>query len=183
MAIEIETKLKVFSLDAIRSRLASLGAGWVGRLKQTDGYFDDPGRNLQQGDKCLRLRQQTDGHQERTVLTFKGPKQPADIKQRTEIEIDVNDRHAARQLINALGYDLSITVRKRRELWRYRECLVSLDMVAGLGAFVEIEGPDSGTILAVQQDLGLSDLTHVRDSYAGLLADLHGNLPDPTRTP
>jgi len=38
-----------------------------------------------------------------------------------------------------------------------------------IGKFVEIEGPDEQIIADVQRSLGLSDLPHIKKSYAGLI--------------
>ena len=46
---------------------------------------------------------------------------------------------------------------------------VALDELPLLGAFVEIEGPDSDTIGQVQAMLGLADVPHTADSYACLI--------------
>jgi len=50
-----------------------------------------------------------------------------------------------------------------------------------LGAFVEIEGPDSDTIARVQAMLGLSDVSHVMASYACLIAERLSQLAVQTR--
>jgi len=42
---------------------------------------------------------------------------------------------------------------------------VALDELPLVGVFVEIEGPDSRTILRVQELLGLSHVAHTKDSY------------------
>ena len=46
---------------------------------------------------------------------------------------------------------------------------MALDELPLLGVFVEIEGPDSRTILQVQEMLGLSRVPHIMDSYATLI--------------
>ena len=46
---------------------------------------------------------------------------------------------------------------------------MALDELPLVGTFVEIEGPDSGTIAHVQEILGLSRVPHTMDSYASLI--------------
>ena len=41
MALEIEAKLKIDSLDAVAEKLDSLGAEFVGEQIQRDYYFED----------------------------------------------------------------------------------------------------------------------------------------------
>ena len=69
-----------------------------------------------------------------------------------------------------MGYDKVLAFDKRRRLWRLHDCEVALDELPLLGTFVEIEGPDSRTILQVQEMLGLSHVPHTMDSYASLIA-------------
>jgi len=174
MGTEIEAKLKVESLTEVEQRLQAVGAEFVAEQNQSDAYYDDPVRALAGGDRCLRVRlrvrrQQTADRQE-VVLTYKGPKQRDDFKKRLELEVLVSDGETLEQILTELGYQRTITVKKRRRLWRQGDCLVALDDVAGLGQFVEIEGPDDRAIKAVQKGLGLDGVMHIRKGYAHLLA-------------
>jgi adenylate cyclase class IV len=45
-----------------------------------------------------------------------------------------------------------------------------LDQLPLLGDFVEIEGPDEEKIATAQEKLGLSDLSHIAEGYASLVA-------------
>lgn len=161
---EIEAKLKVDSLEAVERRLGACGATFLGEIVQTDAYFDTVARDLTRGDKCLRREKA--GQRERLILAYKGPKQPDDYKKRVEVEVEVSDGEAAEVLLVALGYDKALAFNKRRRLWRLRDCEVALDELPLLGTFVEIEGPDSRTILQVQEMLGLSHVPHTMKSYA-----------------
>jgi adenylate cyclase class 2 len=169
MHVEIEAKLKVDSLDEVEARLAECGASPAGEVVQTDWYFDTADRELTHGDKCLRLRSEKAESHERLVLAYKGPKQTDDYKKRQEAEVQVNDAAATEVLLAGLGYHKELAFNKRRRLWHLRGCEVALDELPMLGAFVEIEGPDSDTIAQVQAMLGLSDLPHTAVSYADLI--------------
>ena len=68
MCIEIEAKLKVDSLAEIREKLSGAGAKFLEERVQTDSYFDDAGRTLTKTDKCLRLRCQRVGSNEKNIL-------------------------------------------------------------------------------------------------------------------
>jgi adenylate cyclase class 2 len=136
---------------------------------QTDIYFDTPEGQLTRSDECLRLRHDRTGARERLILGYKGPKQRDDYKRRTELEIEVSDAETAEALLAALGYGKALAFDKRRRLWRLDDCEVALDELPLLGVFVEIEGPDSRTILRVQETLGLSRASHTMDSYAALI--------------
>jgi adenylate cyclase class 2 len=169
MTIEIEAKLKVDSLEQVERRLADGGGSFVRETIQTDYYFDTADRELTRTDRCLRLRSERIDGRERLILAYKGAKEPDDHKKRLEVELEVNDAAATEALLNGLGYQRALTFNKRRRLWRLRGCEVALDELPLLGAFVEIEGPSSEAISRVQALLGLSDVSHTKDSYASLI--------------
>ena len=171
MCAEIEAKLKVDSLPEIAEKLDGLGAVFLEEQSQQDYYFDDKNRTLTKTDRCLRLRQQRVGEDEKVLLTYKGAKEKSNFKKRQEIEIEVPDIGLAEQLLLALGYEKALVFEKSRQVWRLGQCDVALDEVPLLGSFVEIEGPDSGKIADVQKNLGLANLPHIGQSYAFLMAE------------
>jgi adenylate cyclase class 2 len=167
--IEIETKIKVESLDEIAARLDALGAKLLYELSQTDTYFDDQAGTLFASDCGLRLRKQADGENQKVILTYKGPKQKSHFKSRTEIEIEVSDFEVAAELLIALGFKKSLVFEKRRWLWQISECMVCLDELPLLGSFIEIEAPGEQQITEALQKLQLADLSHINESYAHLI--------------
>ncbi len=166
---EIEAKLKVDSLAAIEARLRKCAAIFLRETVQTDVYFDTADRRLTRSDECLRLRCERVDQRERLILGYKGPKQQDDYKKRAEIEVEVCDAGAMESLLAGLGYGKALAFDKRRRLWQLDQCEVALDELPLLGAFVEIEGPDSGAIARVQEILGLSHIPHTMESYASLI--------------
>lgn len=176
MYIEIETKLKVESLDDVRHKLVELGAEFLDEQLQRDYYFDDGNRTLTKGDKCIRLRQEVSGDSKRFFLTYKGAKEKGQFKKRQEINIEVKDLDATEKLLAALGYRKALIVEKKRRIWRFCDCIVALDRLPLLGNFVEIEGPADEKIAEAQEVLGLAHLSHIAESYASLMATkLHIN--------
>lgn len=171
MCTEIEAKLKVDSLQEITDTLTALGAEFLQEQTQTDYYFDDGSATLTNTDRCLRLRRQLTGRDERTFLTYKGAKEKDELKKRREIEFEVTDADSAEKLLLEIGYERALVVEKNRRLWRLHQCSVALDELPLLGNFVEIEGPDNQTITDVQRELGLTDLPHIPRSYASLIAE------------
>ena len=169
MSIEIEAKLKVDSLREIKSRLVELGAEFLEEQFHKDTYFDDTGDTLKNSDRCLRLRRQRVGQNEKILLTYKGAKEKDNFKKRQEIEIEVQNGDAVEKLLSALGYKRALTIEKTRRTWRLADCVVALDDLPVLGSFVEIEGPDDKRIADAQKNLGLADLPHILESYALLV--------------
>jgi len=170
MCTEIEAKLKVDSLEEIERKLSELGAEFLAEQLQTDYHFDDADTTLTKTDRCLRLRKQMVEKSESFFLTYKSAKEKSNLKKRQEIEFEISDADSARKLLSGLGYVQALIVEKKRRLWQLGDCEVSLDQLPLLGDFVEIEGPDEEKIATVQKSLGLTDLPHITESYASLVA-------------
>ena len=170
MCTEIEAKLKVDSLQEIVEKLTELGAEFLAEQRQKDYYFDDVNATLTKTDRCLRLRRQLTGRNEKIFLTYKGAKEKDKFKRRQEIEIEVGDADSAAKLLSALGYEKALVFEKRRRVWQLSQCKVALDEVPLLGSFVEIEGPSDEKIADAQRNLGLANLPHIEESYASLVA-------------
>jgi len=181
MSIEIEAKLKVASHDAVRAKLAALGAECVGRVLETNYIFDSADRKLLAADAGLRVRtyHTEDGRCRPATLTFKGPRQDTALKSREQRQTSVSDAEAAIGILAALGFVEAVRFEKRRETWRYGSCKVELDELPYLGCYVEIEGPDEQAIRQVQEALELGELNHEPESYIALLVGhcRHHGLP------
>jgi len=169
MNIEIEAKLKVESLEDVKCKLVELGAEFLEEQLQEDCYFDDENKTLAKGDKCLRLRRESVTGKERFFLTYKGAKEKDQFKKRREIDIEIKDLELTEKLLAALGYIRVLAFEKKRRIWRLGDCVVALDDLPLLGSFVEIEGPEDAKICHAQEDLELTDLPHIPESYASLM--------------
>ena len=173
MQIEIEAKIKVADLGEFGKRLEQLEGRLQSRVIQRDFYYDRAVEPLQAAGCGLRLRQETDhSKREKNVLCFKGPvNHDGSLKEREEIEFEVEDRGKVQKFLHALGYDLFLTFEKQRTVWLLDECLVCLDQVVELGDYIEIEGPGEQAIDDVASKLGLAGYTHIHCSYAKLLTE------------
>ena len=171
MKVEIETKLKVESLDAVAGRLDKLGAKFNGLACEMDIYFDSPDKSLIESDRGLRLRKRKLDGRESIILTYKGPRQKTRLKSRQEIEVQIDDFEAMVEMLTTLGYEKRISFEKQRRFYEFDDCLVTLDELPELGGFVEIEGPDEKRITSVAEKLNLSNIDHIDKSYAVLMAE------------
>jgi adenylate cyclase, class 2 len=172
MPVEIEAKLKVNDLSEVRERLKKIGATHVGDVMETNIFFDTDDRSLLAADQGLRLRATrslANNSAETFTVTFKGPRQHGALKSRDELEVGVTNSKDAVVLLDRLGYRTVLTFEKKRETWKMEGCLVELDELPHLGAFVEIEGPKEDAIMKVREMLHLSDRPLVRASYIALL--------------
>jgi adenylate cyclase, class 2 len=165
---EIEVKFYLNSLAALETRLLALGA----QVKQARVYeanirFDTPGGDLTRASRVLRLRQDTAAR-----LTYKGPGQTRDgVRVRQEIEFTVSDFAAARDFLEALGYEVSMMYEKYRATYQLGEVLVTLDEMP-YGPFAEIEGPSPEAVKAASDKLGLDFAAGVAESYSVLFEHL-----------
>ena len=171
MPVEIEAKMAVPDLDVIRARLRELGGRPAGRTLETNTFFDTEDRSLLASDQGLRLRRNLDRDTaaEEHVITYKGPRQHGQLKSREEVEVTVADSDAAVLLLERLGFARMLSFEKRRESWVLGGCKVELDEVPHLGSFVEVEGPAEQPVLAVREQLRLSDRPVIKSSYVALL--------------
>lgn len=177
--LEIEAKLHVAEFDDVRTRLRQAGATCVGRVLETNRFFDRPDAMLQKFGCGLRVRslQVLEGAGASPTMTFKGRMQPGPLKIRPECEVQVDDADAAASLLAQLGFVQTVSFQKRRESWRCGPCLVELDELPHIGRFVEIEGPSQGDVECVRGRLGFDAAVLERSSYLALIArhcEAHG---------
>lgn len=165
---EIEIKIHVRDLGRIEKRLFELGAVQLHpRQHEINLRFDTPERSLASKAQVLRLRQD-----DQMRLTFKGQGTAQDgVRIRQEIEFSVSDFSAARLLLEALGFQVYTAYEKYRTTFSYKNCEIVLDELP-YGSFYEIEGPDVGTVQAVNSDLGLRWGAGVALSYTELFQQL-----------
>jgi adenylate cyclase class 2 len=172
MAVEIEAKMAVEDLSVVRARLGELNAQRIGRYLETNTFFDNEDRTLLAADKGLRLRlkRNVETGDEDHIITFKGPRQHGALKSREEVELAVEGSAETTRLLECLGFKKMLSFEKRRESWKLDGCSVELDELPYLGTYVEIEGPDEPTIMALRQKLNLGQRTLIKTGYIALLS-------------
>lgn len=184
---EVEVKVPA-DHDAVRERLAAVGAESLGMVTQRDTYYDAPHRSFAETDEALRIRRI---HEEVTAdapgetrVTYKGPLVDAASKTRREHETGVDDGETMDSLLGALDFEPAAVVEKERERFGLGEYTVTLDAVTDLGEFVEVE-TESANVEAAREgafelvrDLGFDPDDQIRTSYLGLLLDERHGAPD-----
>jgi adenylate cyclase class 2 len=162
---EVEQKFRIEDVAVVEQRLQSLGATPLAAIEQVDTYFAHPARDFSKTDEAFRLRRV--GAQ--NFVTYKGPKIDATTKTRREIELPLPEGkgYAAqfRSLVEALGFRVVADVSKVRRTtdlsWEGETIEVSLDDVADVGQYVELE-------LVVSE----SEVPTARDRIASLASRL-----------
>ncbi|MBN1908479.1 MAG: class IV adenylate cyclase [Pirellulales bacterium] len=187
MKYEVEQKFPVPDLADIETALAGLGVEILGVKIEVDRYFNHPARDFGETDEAFRLRRTETGSGEPTNrITYKGPKVDQTTKTRKELDLPLPDGketfEAFAGLLETLGFVPVGEVHKERRKahveWEGRTVEVSLDLIARLGTFVELElvvPPEEldaarATIASLAAHLSLT--TSERRSYLNLLMDL-----------
>ena len=168
---EIEVKFYMPHLEDIRKRVLDQGGQLiVQRLLERNTRFDTHDDRLRANHEVLRLRQD-----DRITLTYK---QSHSAEERTEVELEVDDFHTARSLLQSLGYKVVFIYEKYRETFTLDQTKVMLDELP-FGCFVEIEGPSLIEIEQAAISLGLEWEDRIKSSYLDLFFSLrqHINLP------
>ena len=134
--LEIELKVKVSSLEPIRTSLLGKGAVCSGRIHEHDIYYNAPHRDFGVTDEAVRVRYTND----HAVVTYKGAKiKKFGLKAREELNTAVESGEVFEKMLDRLGFLKTTEVNKWRENFRYSGAAISLDEVDELGTFVEIE--------------------------------------------
>ncbi len=136
MPQEIEAKFYVSDLSAIERCLQDAGARCLHmRTYEINLRFDTPDGELRRQGRVLRLRRDR-----QAWLTYKAGRKIEDgLHRREEIEFQVSDFDAARQFLEALGYEVQFVYEKYRTVYLLGTIEIMLDELP-YGDFVEIEG-------------------------------------------
>ena len=128
MRKNIEVKARCADLAAARRAARQIGARRQGLLLQTDTYF-----NVRRG--RLKLREIRGERAE--LIWYQRPNRAA-ARDSDYVIVPVADP-AALKMALCLGLGMRSVVKKRRELWMYRNVRIHLDQVEQLGSFIELE--------------------------------------------
>ena len=143
MALEIEIKVKVPSLNFIRENLLKNGATLIADQDEHDLYYNAPDRDFAVTDEALRIRylaNQICGKEMPPNVTYKGPKVGREgFKSREEIIVDLSSAEDYCLILERLGFHLTAEVVKHREMYQCTDAIVTLDNLPSVGMFSEIE--------------------------------------------
>jgi len=178
---EVELKFPIDDADDVTLAILARGARRGTVVRQSDLYFQHPGRDFRQTHEALRLRKTDDGLR----ITYKGPVIDSRTKMRRELELPISgdreDFERWRELLIILGFEPVRGVAKTRALydlkWEGRNLELAVDAVDDLGTFLEIESmahdadrnAARDAILRLADNLGLKNSE--RRSYLQLLME------------
>ena len=128
----VELKARYEDLGKARALLS--GAEPVGTFRQTDTYFS-------LGERRLKLRA-FEGRKEGQLVYYERPDRGG-VKDSLVLLADLPDAAAVLDILRR-AFPVLAEVRKTREVYRLEGVQVHLDVVAGLGRFIEFEKVVSG---------------------------------------
>ena len=204
---EIEVKLHIADLNALRTKLRRLGANATPRVFERNILYDTPASELSETGRILRIRIETPVSGRRTVeraakarssagkraqsrgiLTYKAPISPAldaslasRYKARKEIEIEFRPANNLETILAAIGLRSGFRYEKFRTSYRLRrlpDLHLDLDETP-LGNYLELEGSPAAIDRAALL-LGFSPQEYITASYWDLhVADSRGRNVSP----
>jgi predicted adenylyl cyclase CyaB len=168
MAQNVEIKVAVPDLEALRLAVERIGARWSETQEQIDRYYVMA--------RAERVKLRTINGQAAQMIRYTRPETAAARTSTYEISPVRDD--AASQCLVPKGPPV-VTVRKRREIWLRDNVRFHLDRVEGLSTFLELEAVvdamhDEAACRAQVDEivaaLGLDPARFIRASYADLLS-------------
>jgi adenylate cyclase class 2 len=181
---EIEIKLHVPDLRAMRRTLAHLGAQAHGRIFESNTLYDTSDSRLRTSGRLIRLRVETRTNTRttrasapsRVVLTYKAPivgrtkpRTSRRYKEREEIEVEVANSADLARILAGLGLRPGFRYEKFRTKYTMKNLpRLELDLdETPAGIFLELEGPTRQIDRAARL-LGYSRSDYECRSYAEL---------------
>lgn len=122
----VEFKAELRDLPLARSICKAIKATWVGELQQTDTYFRIAAGRLK--------KRETVGEEAEFIFYDRANRTRPKISQFTIY----SEQHALERF-GTSPLPIWLVVKKKRELWLYRNVRIHLDQVEGLGTFLEFE--------------------------------------------
>jgi adenylate cyclase, class 2 len=171
---EIEIKILGIDRGSLEEKLISLGAEKIFDDEIHALYYDFPDDAIRRKGCTLRLRREG----EKAVFTLKKDLDSTEAKIREEHEIEVSDFTGMKNLLETLGMDAWLELKKHRTSYMFRGARFEIDAYhdaySYIPLFLEIEGHDVETIYAYAKLLGFKkndckpwDILQVAAYYSG----------------
>jgi adenylate cyclase class 2 len=127
--IEVEIKVRISDPALMRKKFEEHHGSYKISLIHEDTYYNMPKglRDFKQTDEALRLRKSINFEKKNSentqkteyYITYKGRKIDQLTKTREEIDIKIEDIQKMKHLLNLLGFQEVLTVKKERELYEF----------------------------------------------------------------
>jgi predicted adenylyl cyclase CyaB len=152
---EVELKSVVDDVPAGRERVEAAGGKLVYAGRLLDRRYDYPDRSLTVRDHVLRLRIYESGESRRAMLDWKGEtRYEHGFKVREEISTPTDDADGLAQILEMLGFVVTIEVDRQIAQYELGEAVVRFEEYPEMDALVEVEG----TTQAIESAISLMGL-------------------------
>jgi adenylate cyclase class 2 len=168
--MEIEIRAKINNLENIEQNIIKLGAKLIKQKNQVDEYFGEINLYKKLGYSFL-MRVRDEGTKK--FLTYKGAELKKDgIWQEYELEIDDIKKSIA--MLQAMGLEKIIAVKKYRKEYTLNGLTICLDVIDDLGNFIEIESVDDkdinkDSLKNLMQKLNIKEKQIIHKGYVTIL--------------
>lgn len=186
--LEVEAKAKIVRTEdqvemeaAARNMLVKveeMGAGNLRKVEQYDLYLNHPCKDFGRTDEAFRIRaERTEEAEDWYIkMTYKGPMLSDVTKARVEKEIELKEGttlECVQEMFSSVGLEVAGEVKKNRWILEIGDIEISIDMVEGLGTYLEVEILTENLTEAESRILDLLDSLELmerdRTSYLELL--------------
>jgi predicted adenylyl cyclase CyaB len=139
--LEVELKSVVDDMALRREAIERAGAILVFEGRLEDRRYDFEDHTLTQKDQVLRIRTYRDVHSTHAELDWKGPtRRDAGYKQREEIEARVMDADALVNILERLGYRVTIEIDREIAQYEFEGAMIRFEHYPRMDDLVEVEG-------------------------------------------
>ena len=171
---EIEIKILEIDRSSLEEKLVSLGAAKVFDDEIYALYYDFPDSSIRRNGCTLRLRREGS----KSVFALKKDIVSTEAKIREENEIEVSDFNGMKNLLETLGMNAWLEMKKHRTSYEIKGVRFEIDAYhdaySYIPQFLEIEGHDIETIYVYAELLGFGkddckpwDILQVAAYYSG----------------
>lgn len=179
--LEIEIKLPISDIEAVRARLIELGFEPKCNLRTRDVYFDNANGQIKGNGQALRVREVIDRNsgEEYSEVNFKDRKMDSRTVSRRELETGVSSAETMIEIFSSMGFmPVKPWVCKIRDEYSLGEINACVDVIEGLGDFLELE-------IVASEQVGVPDSTIKDEAVAKIeliLAELGYSMEDAVTT-
>ncbi len=177
MATNLEFKARCQSLDNLYPRLTELNAKHCETVHQIDTYFCMlEGKDASTPETCkprLKLRE-TDEADEGWLIYYERPNR--NESRYSQYHLSKTDDPSTLKTLLTAALGIETIVKKRREIWMFKNTRIHLDRVADLGQYIELEtvfqGQTKAEAIAEHQHVKNILHLHTADPVAVSYSDL-----------
>lgn len=131
--LEMELKARLKNKESAIKYLNEQGCVWGKKIVQEDVIYLQKHIEKMVNIPVFRIRR----IDKKIILTLKV--QSADLNTAKEMELEISDQKIMHQILQTIGFDAKVLLKKHRTETKYKNYTICIDEVERLGDFIEIE--------------------------------------------